>query len=66
VFGLAGAFDSNFRTALTIVSPPVFVGALILLRARNHLDADAAKIFEAIIRAMQDQEEREKEFDADS
>lgn len=59
VFGLAGAFDGNFRTALTIVSPPVFIGALILLRARNHLDADAAKIFEAIVKAMQDEQERE-------
>jgi MFS family permease len=59
VFGLAGAFDHNFRTALTIVSPPVFIGALILLRARHHLDADAAKIFEAIIKAMQEQQERD-------
>lgn len=59
VFGLAGAFDSNFRTALTIVSPPVFIGALVLFRARNHLDADAAKIFEAIVKAMQEQQERE-------
>jgi MFS family permease len=59
VFGLAGAFDHNFRTALTIVSPPVFIGALILLRARDHLDADAAKIFEAIVKAMQDQQERD-------
>lgn len=58
VFGLAGAFDHNFRTALTIVSPPVFIGALVLLRARNHLDADAAKIFEAILKAMQEDQER--------
>ncbi len=58
VFGLAGAFDSNFRTALIIVTPPVFVGAAILLRARNHLDADAAKIFEAILKAMQEEQER--------
>lgn len=62
VFGLAGAFESNFRTALAIVSPPVFVGALILLRARNHLDADAAKIFEAIVKAMQaEQEQKDKD-----
>jgi MFS family permease len=38
VFALAGAFDENLRTAFLIVSPPVFVGALMLLRARNHLD----------------------------
>ncbi len=58
VFGLAGAFDHNFRTALIIVSPPVFIGALVLLRARDHLDADAAKIFEAIIKAMQEDQDR--------
>ncbi len=63
VFGLAGAFDHNFRTALTIVSPPVFIGALILLRARDHLDADAAKIFEAIVKAMQEDQDR-KDKDA--
>lgn len=58
VFGLAGAFEHNFRTALIIVTPPVFVGAAILLRARNHLDADAAKIFEAILKAMQEEQDR--------
>jgi len=59
VFGLAGAFDGNFRTALIIVSPPVFIGALVLLKARDHLDEDAAKIFEAIVNAMQEQQERD-------
>ncbi len=58
VFGLAGAFDHNFRTALAIVSPPVFIGALVLLKAKDHLDADAAKIFEAILKAMQEEQER--------
>ena len=53
VFSLAGAFDNNIRTAFFICSPPVFIGALVLLRARDHLDADAAKIFEAILKAMQ-------------
>ena len=59
VLSLAGYFDENFRTALIIVSPPVFIGALILLKARDHLDADSAKIFEAILHAMQEQQERE-------
>jgi MFS family permease len=66
VFSLAGAFDHNFRTALTIVSPPVFIGALILLKARDHLDADAAKIFEAIVNAMQAEQERDKELEGDA
>ncbi len=59
VFTLAGAYGHNFRTALIIVSPPVFVGALVLLKARDHLDEDAAKIFEAIVKAMQEQQERD-------
>jgi MFS family permease len=57
VFSLAGAFDNNIRTAFFICSPPVFIGALVLLRARDHLDADAAKIFEAILKAMQAEQE---------
>jgi MFS family permease len=59
LFGLSGAFDDNMRTAFLLVSPPVFIGALILLRARDHLDEDAAKIFQAILTAMQEQQERE-------
>ena len=59
LFGISGAFDDNLRTALLAVSPPVFLGALLLLRARDHLDEDAAKIFQAILTAMQEQQERE-------
>jgi MFS transporter, Spinster family, sphingosine-1-phosphate transporter len=59
LFGISGAFDDNLRTALLAVSPPVFFGALLLLRARDHLDEDAAKIFQAIVTAMQEQQERE-------
>jgi MFS family permease len=60
VFGLSGMFDDNLRTAFLICSPPVFIGALVLLKARDHLEADAAKIFEAIVRAMQEQQERDE------
>lgn len=60
VFGLSGMFDDNLRTAFLICSPPVFIGALVLLRARNHFEADAAKIFEAIVRAMQEQQDRDE------
>jgi MFS family permease len=58
VFGLAQV-TGDVRTALLICSPPIFVGAIVLLRARDHLDADAAKIFQAILTAMQEQQERE-------
>ena len=40
------------------MSPAVFLGAYVLYRARDHLDADAAKIFEAVVRAMQQDQER--------
>jgi MFS family permease len=58
VFGLADV-TGDVRTALLICSPPIFLGALILLRARDHLDEDAAKIFQAILTAMQEQQEKE-------
>jgi MFS family permease len=48
----------NLRVAFLIVSPPVYIGAYILYLARNHLDADAMKIFEAVVRAMKIDEER--------
>jgi len=48
----------NLRVAFLVVSPPVFFGAYCLYRARDHLDADAAKIFEAVVRAMQEDQER--------
>jgi MFS family permease len=61
VFPLAGAFGDNYRVAFLILSPPVFIGAWILFKARDHLDADAAKIFEAIVTAMQEQQRVEAE-----
>ena len=59
VFGLSQA-TGDLRTAFLIVSPPMYVGALVLLRAREHMDADAARIFEAILTAMKEQQEREE------
>jgi MFS family permease len=44
---------TNLRAALLIVTPPVYLGAYALFRARDHLDADAAKIFEAVMVAIQ-------------
>jgi MFS family permease len=54
----------NLRVAFLIVSPPVYIGAYILYRARDHLDADAMKIFEAVVRAMQKDEERANQLHA--
>jgi MFS family permease len=58
VFSLATVFGHNLRTALLLISPPVFVGGLVFLRARDHLDEDAAKIFQAILTAMEEQRAR--------
>ena len=59
VFTLADIFGDNLRTALLVVSPPVFVGGLIFLRAKDHMDEDAAKIFQAIMTAMQEQQAKD-------
>jgi MFS family permease len=56
----------NLRWAFLIVSPPVFVGAYILFRARDHLDEDAAKIFEAVLRAIQADQERQAELEQEA
>jgi MFS family permease len=61
VFALSGLFDDNLRTAFLLVSPPIFIGGLVLLKARDHLDEDAAKIFQAILTAMQEQQAAEAE-----
>jgi MFS family permease len=54
----------NLRIAFLLVTPPVYVGAIVLYRARHHLDADAAKIFEAVMRAIE-QEQSEADGGAD-
>jgi len=56
----------NLRVAFLVVSPPVFVGAYILFRARDHLDEDAAKIFEAVLRAIQADQERQAELEQEA
>jgi MFS family permease len=46
----------NLRIAFLICMPSIFLGALILLRARAHLDEDVAKVLMAVQRAYQEQE----------
>jgi MFS family permease len=46
---------TNLRVAFLICMPAVFLGALILLRARRHLDEDVAKVLTAVQRAYQEQ-----------
>jgi len=60
IFGISQA-TGDLRIALLVCSPPIFAGALVLLRARDHLDEDAARIFQAIVTAMQEQQARDAE-----
>jgi MFS family permease len=50
----------NLRVAFLIVSPPVYIGAWILYLARTHLDEDAMKIFQAVVRAMEQERARDE------
>ena len=67
VFGAAaapwvvGTLSSAYglRTAFFIVSPPVYLGAFLLFQARKHLDNDAMKIFEAVVRAIEQEQARD-------
>ena len=54
----------NLRYALILVTPPVYLGAWVLFRARDHLEADAAKIFEAVIAAVQAEQAEQAERDS--
>ena len=55
----------NLRVAFLLVTPPVYLGAFILYKARDHLDEDAAKIFEAVMRAVQQEQAEAAEDQAD-
>jgi MFS family permease len=63
---LVGWFSDlwGLRAAFLLVSAPVYLGAWVLYQARTHLDEDAMKIFEAVVRAMQQEQERDTATDA--
>lgn len=46
-------YGNDIRTAFLITTPPVYIGAFLLLAARRHIDEDAAKIFARIVEAAQ-------------
>jgi MFS family permease len=62
---LASTFDGNLRTSFFILTFPVFFGAWILYRAREHLEADTQKIFAAILSATAEQQAREAQAQAE-
>jgi MFS family permease len=56
----------NLRIAFLVVTPPVYLGAFVLYRARDHLDEDAARIFEAIVAAVQAEQAAETDATEES
>ena len=57
VGGLADIW--NLRIAFLLVTPPVYLGAFVLYRARDHLDEDAARIFAAVVAAIQAEQDQQ-------
>lgn len=51
---------TNLRVAFLLCVPTIFLGAMILLRARKHLDEDAGKVLMAVQRAYQEQQALEE------
>jgi MFS family permease len=49
---IASQFGNNYRTAFLLILPIAFLGAACLMLARRHIEVDAAKVFEAVVRAM--------------
>ncbi|HEX4433650.1 MAG TPA: MFS transporter [Acidimicrobiales bacterium] len=56
---IAAQFGGNYRTAFLIILPIAFLGAACLMLARTHIEADAAKVFEAVVLAMAAQQAEE-------
>jgi MFS family permease len=57
---LVGLFADiwNLRVAFLLASPPVYLGAYVLYRARDHIEEDAGKILEAVMIAVQEEQAR--------
>ena len=54
---VATQFGGNYRVAFSILMPLTLVGAAFLLAARRHIEDDTAKIFEAVVRAMAEEQQ---------
>jgi MFS family permease len=57
--GVAEQFSDNYRVAFLIVMPIAFLGAGCLLLARSHIERDSAKVFEAVARALEENQAQE-------
>ncbi|HUC05208.1 MAG TPA: MFS transporter [Acidimicrobiales bacterium] len=62
---VAAQFSNNYRVAFLIVMPIAYVGAACLLLARQHIEKDAAKVFEAVVAAMAANQAKEAAYEAE-
>jgi MFS family permease len=49
---VADRFGGDYRVAFALVMPLTYLGAGFLLAARRHIEADTARIFQAVLTAM--------------
>jgi MFS family permease len=63
--GLANELGHDYRTAFIIIMPIAFLGAWCLLFARSHIEKDAAKVFEAVVMAMAQNQAQEAAYAAE-
>jgi MFS family permease len=63
---IAEQFGDNYRTAFLLILPIAFLGAACLMLARKHIEADAAKVFEAVVMAMAAEQQLEAAYAAEA
>jgi hypothetical protein len=61
---IATQFGNNYRTAFLIILPIAYLGAACLMLARKHIEQDAAKVFEAVVTAMAENQAEEAAYAA--
>jgi MFS family permease len=61
---IATQFGNNYRTAFLIILPIAYLGAACLMLARKHIEKDAAKVFEAVVTAMAENQAEEAAYAA--
>jgi histone H3/H4 len=61
---IATQFGNNYRTAFLTILPIAYLGAACLMLARKHIEKDAAKVFEAVVTAMAENQAEEAAYAA--
>jgi MFS family permease len=58
VSAISNAYGENLRVAFLMITPLSLLGAGLLFRARRYLDADMQKIMQAVLVALQEEQQR--------